>query len=239
MLFNDKYKTMICIKQSFIIHHPDDLPTFSPKREFLNFDYGTTIDVIVTPEIIRTDNDLKFLKPEDRGCYFQGEKSLKYFRKYSQKNCNIECFTNVTVKSCSCFDINQPFGSIDDVCQNISGLRTNCFRYLQHDLYALEHFSTEQNCSCLPLCNSVNYNIKYNIENDADDNETIINVRMNMDDIILYRRYQQFTYSDVISYVGGLLGLFAGISMLSIVELFYFFTIRLVVNLWKYFKYIE
>jgi len=54
-----------------------------------------------------------------------------------------------------------------------------------------------------------------------------------MDDIVLFRRYQQFTFSDVVSYVGGLLGVFAGISMLSIVEFFYFFTIRLGVNLWR------
>ncbi|CAG9812250.1 unnamed protein product [Chironomus riparius] len=233
MPFNDMYETMICIKQSFMIHHSDDLPTFSQRKEFLNFDYGTTVDVTVTPEIIRTDHDLKFLKPEIRGCYFEGEKSLKYFKTYSQKNCDIECLTNVTEKSCGCVDINQPFKNIHDVCQNISRMLDNCFRDLQHQIYVFEHFSSEQNCSCLPLCNSVGYNINYNIRNDQDDNETTIIVTMNMDDIILFRRYQQFTFSDVVSYVGGLLGLFAGISMLSIVEFFYFFTIRLLVNLWR------
>jgi amiloride-sensitive sodium channel len=66
-----------------------------------------------------------------------------------------------------------------------------------------------------------------------ENNESTINVRMNMDDMIVYRRYQQFTSSDVVSYVGGILGLFAGISMLSIVEFFYFFTIRLSTDLWR------
>lgn len=39
-------------------------------------------------------------------------------------------------------------------------------------------------------------------------------------------RKQHFNELDVLSYVGGLLGLFAGFSVLSFIELFYWFTIR-------------
>jgi amiloride-sensitive sodium channel len=48
-------------------------------------------------------------------------------------------------------------------------------------------------------------------------------------------RYQQFKVVDFLSYVGGILGLFAGISALSIVEFLYFFTFRLITDLWRYF----
>ena len=47
-------------------------------------------------------------------------------------------------------------------------------------------------------------------------------------------RYQQFTVVDFLAYVGGILGLFAGISALSVVEFLYFFTLRLVSDLWRY-----
>ena len=40
-------------------------------------------------------------------------------------------------------------------------------------------------------------------------------------------RKQQFDMLDFFSYFGGLLGLFAGISILSIVEIIYWFTIQL------------
>lgn len=41
---------------------------------------------------------------------------------------------------------------------------------------------------------------------------------------------KQFENLDYLSYVGGLLGLFAGLSFLSMVEIFYYFTVQLVVN---------
>ena len=225
---------MYCVKQSFIIHHLDALQSFTPKAEFASFDSGATIDITVTPEIIRTDKGLESLNPLERECYFEEEKSLKFFKKYSQRNCEVECITNITMERCGCVDIEQPFLSVEDICVNITrGLPNYCPEQVQQQLLSLELFSSEQNCSCLPLCNSISYNIKYYTKRESGGNETTINVRMNMDDIVLFRRYQQFTFSDVVSYVGGLLGLFAGISMLSIVEFFYFFTIRLGVNLWR------
>jgi amiloride-sensitive sodium channel len=221
-----------CLMQSFLIHDPDYLPTFSWRYSFVNFAYGSHTDVIVTPEIIRTEG-LEHLNPSQRECYFDGEKSLKFFRKYSQRNCEVECIANITMDRCGCVDLTHPFQYSDHLCLNISRVVGYCFLHLQHDLYEYEDFSPERNCSCLPLCNSISYNIKYYTKHESGGNETTINVRMNMDDIVLFRRYQQFTFSDVVSYVGGLLGLFAGISMLSIVEFFYFFTIRLAVDLWR------
>ena len=63
-----------------------------------------------------------------------------------------------------------------------------------------------------------------------------VRIKFKDDEFISMRRVRQFTTVDFLSYVGGLLGLFAGISMLSLVEIFYFFSIRLVVNIWRTFK---
>ena len=48
-------------------------------------------------------------------------------------------------------------------------------------------------------------------------------------------RHQALTMKDFLSNIGGLMGLFAGISVLSIVEVFYFFSLRLLVELWRNF----
>jgi amiloride-sensitive sodium channel len=40
-------------------------------------------------------------------------------------------------------------------------------------------------------------------------------------------RFQEYNYVDFFSYAGGILGLFAGISVLSIIETVYFLTMRL------------
>lgn len=186
--------------------------------------------------MIKTDDDLKTLPPDIRECYFEREKELKYFRNYTQKNCEIECFMNLTMAECGCVDLYQPFQSIDDVCLSVNKTFLDyCPNRVISDLQLSEEFSIERNCSCLPMCNSLSYDVKYFVEYLSlnGSNETSITVRMNMDGIGLYRRYQQFSLSDVVSFVGGLLGLFAGISMLSIVEFFYFFTIRIGFDLWK------
>lgn len=45
------------------------------------------------------------------------------------------------------------------------------------------------------------------------------------------RRYQQLTLESFISNVGGMMGLLAGASVLSLIEFVYFFTLRLLVEL--------
>jgi amiloride-sensitive sodium channel len=49
-------------------------------------------------------------------------------------------------------------------------------------------------------------------------------------------RFQPFKLVDFLSYVGGILGLFAGISVLSIVELFYYFTLKLANDVVRYLR---
>lgn len=61
--------------------------------------------------------------------------------------------------------------------------------------------------------------------------EVIIKFKEN--EFFLVIRRKQFSNIDFLSYCGGFLGLFAGISVLSIIELFYYFTIRVIVDLWR------
>lgn len=150
-----------CIKQSILIHDPDTLPTFTVKKDFSTFEYGTAMDIIVTPEVTRTDKNLKKLNPIERGCYFDGEKSLYYFKKYSQKSCEVECLTNATLDACGCVDIEQPFKNKAEICLNISRHRSSCANDLQSNIYVSSDLSMEFGCLCLPLCNSITYNIKY------------------------------------------------------------------------------
>jgi Amiloride-sensitive sodium channel len=64
-------------------------------------------------------------------------------------------------------------------------------------------------------------------------NETFYHVKWNVDEIYPSFRTIQFTVTDSLCYIGGLLGLFAGISILSLVELVYFFTLRLIGDAFK------
>ncbi|KAL7013324.1 hypothetical protein ACKWTF_015331 [Chironomus riparius] len=225
---------MPCGITSFFIHNIETFPVYSFNAVFLDIVPGFIFNVDVAPEITTTDKSLSSLSPQTRDCYFDNEKYLKYFKIYSLRNCENECMSNYTFKACGCNHWRYPYNEKagHNYCYKVKDV--DCALSLYTTLMFSDYFSPQLNCSCLPTCNSITYNIKYHAEHDDENpNLTTINVRMRTEETILYRRYQQFTASDVVSYVGGLLGLFAGISMLSIVEIFYFFTIRLGVDFWR------
>lgn len=191
---------------SFRIHSPDSFSSLTRSEFFTQIKYGMKVEAIVTPEIIRTDENLKHLSARDRECYFENEFKLKFYKKYSRENCESECFTNFTLKVCNCTSLDQPYNPSKEIfhCFDVSPYYT-CARVVRTSLLNSKNFSFEQNCSCYATCDSISYKVNLITEN-HDGNDSTIVVRMNMDEIVLYRRYQQFTASDVISYVGGLLG---------------------------------
>jgi hypothetical protein len=229
----DQYER--CFAPSIIVHSNDFLPSFYESRRFKQFDYGMTLDVEISSEIVKTEESLRKISPDERECYFEGEKLLRFFKTYSFENCEEECFTNFTFPECNCSDYNHLRGKDMEICTGEDSQRT-CDQQVKAKLLTMENFSTRQNCSCFPLCNSIKYNVKYFPIYHNEGNETILNFRLNTEDTVVYKRYQQFTAFDVVSYVGGLLGLFAGISFLSIFEFFYFITLRLIVNVWRLIK---
>jgi acid-sensing ion channel, other len=94
-----------------------------------------------------------------------------------------------------------------------------------------------QQCDCLPSCSSIDYNIRLHFEKFKPENGSVVekssmSVYFADDEFIVIRRYASFGTVTLLSNVGGLLGLFLGASVMSFIEIFYFFVIRLVNNLW-------
>jgi amiloride-sensitive sodium channel len=216
----------LCLSQSIQIHAPHEPPIFAEFQEFAELKGSTNVEV--TLEITRSDRSLRALKPVDRECFFKGERKLKYFKIYTQKYCEMECIMDYMVDACKCQMTNFIYGRHRKF-EFCSGQDEFCINFQKQNLFHQHGIILEDNCTCLPTCNSVSYHVRYYpSDSSSGENETVITMRLNTEDLILFRRYQQFTFSDALSYVGGILGLFAGISMLSIVELIYFFTLRFV-----------
>ena len=157
---------------SFIVHPPNELPIYS---DIIRFEDLVTTDVVITPEIIKTDNNLKSLDVNVRKCYFDDERKLKYFKVYTQRNCEQECLTEISKRTfkfktlilmtlylvysdCGCV----PFYSIRNASTDLCNFR----RYIQcavkfeeySDFKKHDHMYKSQGvCNCLPLCNYVSY----------------------------------------------------------------------------------
>lgn len=93
-------------------------------------------------------------------------------------------------------------------------------------------------CNCLPDCNLIDYEFSFINERLAPTNlsKTHIfastSVYFDDNEYIAYKRFENYGTVAFLSNLGGLLGLLLGVSVLSIVEFLYFFTVRFISNLW-------
>ncbi|KAG5667492.1 hypothetical protein PVAND_015472 [Polypedilum vanderplanki] len=215
-----------CVQPAFAIHGSNELPYGS---KFRNIGYSTSYDILITLEIIKSDEGLQTIPINVRKCVFQGEKKLKYFKIYTQKNCEIECLSRLAYYDCGCV----PFYFVRNQTMKICDFKQIwycAFRYEE------TNYGNDETCRCFPLCNSVSYSYEINEfhnVNKSEDHMTLT-FRYKDNEHLALLRYQPFKLVDFLSYVGSILGLFAGISVLSIVEIFYYFVLRILSNILKF-----
>jgi acid-sensing ion channel, other len=230
-----------CTSPAFTVHSPHELPGSYDQNEQIDYYYGYDFEILITPEIIKSDRDIKSYKPKIRGCYFEGEKKLRYFKVYSRRNCEFECLANKLLEKLECV----PYYVVRNETTEVCDVRKQAL--LEVELFlAVRNMS---HCQCLEECDS----IKYNIEVIAHSNDDLSNASYSMyrhyvdtyvsmdfkfkDTLIApLRRYQAFKFSEFLAQAGGMLGLFAGISVLSVFELFYFITLRFFNDFCKWFR---
>lgn len=66
------------------------------------------IEVSIKPTLITTSNGLRQYRPNQRQCYFESERRLRFFKIYSQNNCETECLANYTERMCGCVKFSMP-----------------------------------------------------------------------------------------------------------------------------------
>jgi hypothetical protein len=107
--------------------------------------------IFLTATIKTTDESLRSYTPEQRRCYFEGERKLQFFASYTKAQCEIECLTNKTLEKCGCVRFSMPREEGTKVC-NIDELKcaTNQF---------FELIKNIGSCGCLKPCNDIEYKI--------------------------------------------------------------------------------
>lgn len=64
--------------------------------------------VSVSPEITMSEESVKSFNLDKRRCYFEGEKTLKHYTKYTASNCMAECIAKATLQDCGCVRYSMP-----------------------------------------------------------------------------------------------------------------------------------
>ena len=141
-----------CENEAFIVHSPDEHPASFEFNQYSDMSFGGFLDVLVLPQVIETDEELRSFSPSDRQCYFEGEIKLKYFKVYTKQNCMSECISDGVFKKCGCV----PFYFIRDSSMNVC----NETARNSADKERLGILKSD-NCNfCLPSCNQITYEIE-------------------------------------------------------------------------------
>jgi acid-sensing ion channel, other len=88
------------------LHLPNEVPQTSKHFYFMPYNHYTSIAIV--PKVTVTKPELRDFSVEKRQCYFSDERSLRFFRHYTQNNCEIECLANWTLTRCGCLMFYMP-----------------------------------------------------------------------------------------------------------------------------------
>lgn len=62
----------------------------------------------ITATLVTTSAGLKNYSPNKRKCFFELERQLRFFKMYTQNNCEVECLANYTKQECGCVKFSMP-----------------------------------------------------------------------------------------------------------------------------------
>lgn len=65
-------------------------------------------EVLIKPKLITTSKELRGYAPNQRQCFYQSERKLRFFKIFGQNNCDAECLSNFTVFKCGCVQFSMP-----------------------------------------------------------------------------------------------------------------------------------
>ncbi|CAO1385585.1 unnamed protein product [Diamesa serratosioi] len=227
------------------LHSPTDFPRFT--KQYHRIPLKKEVIITVEPKVLETAENLRKYSPQIRQCFFEGERMLRFFKIYTQPNCKLECLSNYTVKNCGCARLGNVHDNTTKVCYfgqqfcaDWSETSWISRTWNPNGESTSESDEYEDDCNCLPSCNSISYYAEssygdyyYNeflesidIKFDEDKYATLLRIYFEEDQFISVTRSELFGVVDFLSNCGGLLGLFMGISILSIVEFIYYFSLR-------------
>ncbi|CAO1394018.1 unnamed protein product [Diamesa hyperborea] len=190
-----------------------------------------SIEIITTPDF-KSDTSIS-----QRGCQFNAESNLTHFNVYSKGICLQECRLNLAYKHCGCIPHFYPnnIKNPKPVC-TYHTLKA-CFPARQELFLEFHDDDGTVNCNCLQNCVDSNVIVeKWQVLKGTKQLLGSIGglIIMKKYPLIRFQREVLFTLTDLFVSIGGTAGFFIGSSVLGMIEIIYFFSLRL---FWYIFGY--
>ncbi|XP_073848490.1 pickpocket protein 28-like [Musca autumnalis] len=232
-----------------ILNSPDDEP--SAEKHLIRISMDKEILLAVKPKMITTSSNVEAYDVKKRRCYLNKDRQLKFYKIYTQRNCERECVTNFTYHKCGCVKFSMPRTADMPIC----GInKIQCYYQARERLLQKQFKEGLENaeeasgggCNCLPGCTSLEYETEISegyyewlkimqayAVYDADypvnfDGErSLVRIYFKENEFITSRRSELYGVTELLANFGGVLGLFMGVSLLSVVEIIYHCSLRL------------
>lgn len=108
-LFDEDLET-ICsgrfLGYKIFLHVPGEVVTFAGHS--YRVPISEEVDILIKPQMILTSPGLRSYRPDQRQCFFESERSLRFFKMYTKNNCESECLANFTLNQCDCVKFSMP-----------------------------------------------------------------------------------------------------------------------------------
>ncbi|CAH0392355.1 unnamed protein product [Bemisia tabaci] len=209
------------------IHSPFEVATLESRYVFISAHRSVGLE-FTSQEMLSADS-VRFLSVAQRGCKFMEDVTYSSIPVYSYNICKMHCRKQLAIKFCNCSPYLYFHVDPVQVCDSL-GLR--CMqKHLKSILKFEDTNGSKIDCGCIPNCNEVLVT-SFTDENTVWTNEVELNFSRYAWNIQKFSRERYirnvlYNVEDFVVSVGSFVGLFLGGSLLSLVELFYFFTLRL------------
>ncbi|XP_053685967.1 pickpocket protein 28-like [Sabethes cyaneus] len=208
------------------LHNPVDFPYKAKSAMFV--EPGQKVDVSIKPLVKLSPNVLKYYPAESAKCYFEGQRKLRFFKIYTQENCELECRTNYFLEKKKCVLAYMPRAAGTKLCRNSfqweDQFDKDALLLAKAEKFPLSKYFVNT-CKCLPSCSQIGYDKEVS-QTVPDGNFSDIVIHYTEDYFYGYKRTIRYGLVDFIAYTGGLLSLFLGISAITFIELLYYCMLR-------------
>ncbi|RZF39057.1 hypothetical protein LSTR_LSTR006594 [Laodelphax striatellus] len=220
----------------FAIHNPWDVPSpymrwhhiVTFKDLVINIDPQQTIQYPI-------DDDLAYKIFPSTQCHSTTGKELRFFEYYTRQNCLLECFMEKALKECGCVLLYMPHNATTRICSDDG--ETYCVRKVTlRDYYDVTDKNSVYTCDCLPSCNDTEYkvmSIETQIKNYEDPKDLVIrsnHIHIYFRDSLFHPKIRTRTFSsiDLIDNTIYYFDMFLGISLFTIIEIFYYIVLYVI-----------
>ncbi|XP_055613090.1 pickpocket protein 28-like [Uranotaenia lowii] len=139
-----------------LVHPPDEVPTldhFSHRVAMRD-----TMSLTIKPHITETSPSLRYQAHEDRQCFFENERYLRFFKIYNQHNCITECLVNFTYSLCGCVKFSMPRSADMRECD---ASEIDCYSGAYMKMYAQQVKGENSHpCGCFTACTFLSYDVE-------------------------------------------------------------------------------